>query len=203
MTIYYLYVKTHKITGLKYLGQTKQDPYHYIGSGTDWSSHLRIHGRTVHTEILLRTDSIDERNAWGRYYSTLWNIVGAPDDFGNKIWANRIIEAGCGPGRKSGFITSANTRELLSRKAAGRINSPDSNARVAATMRQHFSTKSQWNKGIQYPLNNAEKRAKYGVFKENNHSFGQPVPHKTCPHCGVSMDCRNYARYHGDSCNMK
>ena len=96
MTIYYLYIKTHKNTGLKYLGQTSKNPYKYIGSGTDWKNHLKIHGHQHITEILLETSNKEERNWWGRYYSKLYNIVNAQDDFGNKIWANRIPETGGG-----------------------------------------------------------------------------------------------------------
>ena len=94
MTIYYLYVKTHKITGLKYLGQTKKDPIKYKGSGLDWLTHIKQYGYNVDTEILLSTDSKQERNNWGRYYSKLWNVVAGQDDYGNKIWANRIPETG-------------------------------------------------------------------------------------------------------------
>lgn len=32
--MYKLYLKTHNKTGMKYLGQTKQDPFEYRGSGT-------------------------------------------------------------------------------------------------------------------------------------------------------------------------
>ena len=28
-------------------------------------------------------------------------------------------------------------------------------------------------------------------------------PKKTCPHCGKTLDGRNYARYHGDKCKYK
>lgn len=94
MTIYYLYVKTHKITGLKYLGQTKRDPFKYKGSGLDWLTHIKKYGYEVITEIIFITNNLQERNYWGRYYSKLWNIVSGQDDFGNKIWANRIPETG-------------------------------------------------------------------------------------------------------------
>ena len=57
MTIYYLYLKTHNITGLKYLGQTKQDPFIYKGSGKEWRAHLKLFGNLVSTEILLSTDN--------------------------------------------------------------------------------------------------------------------------------------------------
>jgi len=100
MTIYYLYVKVHNITGLRYLGQTKQNPHSYKGSGVDWEKHIKLFGYNVDTIILLSTVNINERNYWGRYYSLLWNVVSAQDDFGNKIWANRIPESGGGGGNK-------------------------------------------------------------------------------------------------------
>jgi hypothetical protein len=62
----------------------------------DWSAHLKEHGNDVDTIILLQTSDIDERNYWGRHYSALWNIVSSVDDFGNRIWANRIPETGAG-----------------------------------------------------------------------------------------------------------
>jgi hypothetical protein len=96
MIIYTLYVKVHRKTGLRYLGQTKQNPYTYLGSGTDWKAHLKIHGNDIETFILLQTPSKDERNYWGIHYSNLWKIVTSVDDFGNRIWANRIPESGAG-----------------------------------------------------------------------------------------------------------
>ena len=98
MNIYKLYVKTHRKTGLKYLGQTKQDPYLYLGSGSDWLQHLLIYGNDLETEVLLETTDANLRNYWGRYYSTLWRITTSVDDFGNRIWANRIPETGGGGG---------------------------------------------------------------------------------------------------------
>lgn len=99
MTIYYLMVKTHNITGLKYLCQTKKkDPHKYLGSGIDWTKHLLQFGKTIRTEILLETTNKKLLNDTGRYYSKLWRITNAMDDFGNKIWANIIPETGGGPG---------------------------------------------------------------------------------------------------------
>ena len=96
MNIYSLYVKVHRITRLRYLGQTKQDPRTYKGSGTDWTAHLLKHGEEVDTIILFQTSNVIERNLMGRYYSNLWKVTSAMDDFGNKIWANRISETGGG-----------------------------------------------------------------------------------------------------------
>jgi hypothetical protein len=99
MTIYTLYVKVHRKTGLRYLGQTKKNPNKYLGSGVDWSSHLEKFGDDIDTEILLKTTDWEELKYWGRYYSELWRVVTSMDDFGNKIWANKIPETGGGAGR--------------------------------------------------------------------------------------------------------
>lgn len=48
----YLYIKTHKKTGLKYFGKTtKKDPHKYHGSGKHWKAHLEKHGYDYTTEI--------------------------------------------------------------------------------------------------------------------------------------------------------
>lgn len=97
----YLCVKVHMVTGLRYLCQTSRDPFKYRGSGKDWITHLRQYGNKQHTEVIRECGSNSELNYWGRYYSRLWNVVGAMDDYGNKIWANRIPETGggCSTGR--------------------------------------------------------------------------------------------------------
>lgn len=90
MTIY-LYVKTHRVTGLKYLGKTTStDPYAYPGSGIDWSKHLHDFGNFVDTEILRECQTEEELSNWGRHYSALWNVVES------KNWANLKEEDGCG-----------------------------------------------------------------------------------------------------------
>lgn len=89
MTIY-LYKKTHKVTGLQYLGKTVRDPFKYNGSGIKWCSHLRKHGYFIETEILRECSSIEELKEWGRYYSNLWNVVES------SAWANLKPEEGQG-----------------------------------------------------------------------------------------------------------
>jgi hypothetical protein len=104
MNIYYLMIKIHNITGLRYLCQTKKkDPYKYLGSGKDWCHHLKMYGRSVDTHIILETTDWDKLTAAGRYYSKLWHITTASDDFGNKIWANIIPESGGGTGNGKTF----------------------------------------------------------------------------------------------------
>ena len=73
--MYYLYLKTHNVTGLKYLGKTNSDPFKYKGSGIVWSRHLKKHGNDVTTEILKECKDNKEVREWGIYYSDKWNVV--------------------------------------------------------------------------------------------------------------------------------
>jgi hypothetical protein len=97
MIIYYLMVKTHTVTGLKYLCQTKKsDPHNYLGSGKYWRLHLKTHGNDIHTEILKECSSKLELREWGIHYSNLWNVTKSNE------WANLKDETGDG-GQPKGF----------------------------------------------------------------------------------------------------
>lgn len=110
MTIYYLYVKTHNITGLKYLGQTTaKNPYKYSGSGVYWKSHLAKYGSDFTTEIIKECTNKEDLRYWGKYYSDLWNIVES------NYWANLKEEVGDG-GRQSEEV-----RKVIGEKGKGRI----------------------------------------------------------------------------------
>ena len=98
----FLYKKTHKDTGLKYLGKTTaRDPYSYPGSGVYWTHHLNTHGCNVETEILRECHTEEELVYWGKYYSKLWNVVES------KEWANLTEEAGPG-----GYWSEESKRKL-------------------------------------------------------------------------------------------
>ena len=90
--MYYLYVKTHNQTGLKYLGQTVRDPYKYKGSGKRWKNHLAYHGYDISTKILLVTESKEEMIDTAIFFSNLFDVVKSPE------WANIVAETGTGFG---------------------------------------------------------------------------------------------------------
>lgn len=93
----YLYIKTHNITGLKYLGKTVQDPYVYKGSGKRWLNHIKVHGHDVTTEIIGQYNTIEEFRFNSVIISEKYDIVNS------KEWANLRIENGDG-GDTSQFI---------------------------------------------------------------------------------------------------
>jgi DNA-binding NtrC family response regulator len=71
----YLYKKTHKITGMQYLGVTTQNPFRYTGSGLEWKQHIKQYGNYVTTEILFESENRIEIREKGLYYTCLWNII--------------------------------------------------------------------------------------------------------------------------------
>ena len=112
MTIY-LYVKTHRITGLKYLGTTvSKNPNNYKGSGKYWRNHIEKHGYDVDTKILLETTNKVELTKAGLYYSELWNVVES------KEWANLKPESGAG----GGYVAGSESARQVASKLKGHPN---------------------------------------------------------------------------------
>jgi hypothetical protein len=172
----YLYIKTHNITGLKYLGKTKRNPYKYKGSGIDWIEHLKRHGKNVTTEVIHECKDNAELNILGRYYSTLYNVTGAMDDFGNKIWANRIPETG-GGGDQSGPKNG-----MYGKTHALAVCEAQSNRMLGNKYGENWTP--------------TEEQLAKMKFRARNREV------KTCPHCGKNATGSNYTRWHGNNCKL-
>ncbi len=96
--MYYLCIKTHNKTGLKYLCQTKKkDPIKYLGSGTRWLRHLNVHGNDISTKIIGRFKSKEKLVEAGKKASKKYNVAKS------RKWANLRDEEGDG-GDTSKFI---------------------------------------------------------------------------------------------------
>jgi hypothetical protein len=143
----YLMIKTHQVTGLKYLCKkvTTSDSkaISYKGSGTRWNNHLKVHGNHINTEILAKYD-LDKINEFSQLcieYSNKFDIVKSNE------WANLIEETGK-PGTKIGVYCGKNgtfygkkhtfeTRQKISAANKGDNNvmrrRPDSLAKMIAT----------------------------------------------------------------------
>lgn len=107
----YLYVKTHRTTGLKYLGKTSsKDPHSYPGSGKRWRSHLDKHGYEFDTEILLESDDPVKIKEAGVHYSKVWNIVRDAN------WANLKPESGDG----GTFVHTEDAKEKIGKASRGK-----------------------------------------------------------------------------------
>lgn len=86
----YIYLKTHRVTGLNYLGVTVNNPFVYKGSGKYWTAHINKHGYDVETTIIFETDCLIELREACEYYSALYSVETS------KQFANLIPETGFG-----------------------------------------------------------------------------------------------------------
>lgn len=88
----FLYIKRHKLTGLKYFGKTiRKNPLMYLGSGTYWKSHCKKHGKE-HVETIwchLFTERVDVIE-FATFFSEFHDVVKSD------MWANLITEDGVG-----------------------------------------------------------------------------------------------------------
>lgn len=207
MTIYYLYVKTHNITGLKYLGYTsRKNPHKYTGSGTRWSNHLNVHGFDFTTEIIKECTSKLEIREHGIYYSRLWNVV---DD---KNWANLKEEQGDGGGcfgEVNGMFGKTHSPEV---KVAQGIRAVEQfkgksyeelyGLEKAVKLKKIRSEKMKGrnNAGTSNPMygkKQKESSKEIQSFRAKNRTKHE------CPHCKKLFTPSPLSRYHGDRCKMK
>jgi len=200
MDTYKLYVKTHQLTGLKYLGYTKQDPLIYRGSGKYWRLHLKKHGNQVHTEILFETTDKDKIKETGIFYSQLWNVVS------NDGWANLRIEEGDGGGkgrpRGCGDVRTpeGKTRNALlsSLKNKGRKKPNGFGEKVRA-----FMLGSKRNEDSKNKMRKAWTPERKLAQAELRRLQNKERPVITCPHCNKqSTNPGNMNRYHFDNCSI-
>ena len=99
--MYYLMIKTHNKTGLKYLCKTEREDYEkYYGSGKYWRRHLKQHGYDITTEVIFSSNNIEEFSNYCIQYSIEYDIIDSSE------WANLIIETG-----KDGILGYKHTDE--------------------------------------------------------------------------------------------
>jgi hypothetical protein len=88
-----LMIKTHNVTGLKYLCYTTTEGStydKYMGSGTIWKGHIKKHGEDITTELIFESTDYDEFKEEAIKKSEEYNIVES------KEWANLRREEGTG-----------------------------------------------------------------------------------------------------------
>ena len=208
--MFYLYLKTHNQTGLKYLGFTTKDPYTYKGSGTYWQKHLKEHGNDISTEILLCTRSFDELSDTGTFFSKLFNVAGSKD-FANLCEEDGNKNFGKANPNFRGHSQTEETRDRISRNNSkywkGKTGSkhpsfgklrPDS-VETAKKMAKGNIGRIPWNKGrIDLPKHSEETKRKMSEAK-----MGIPKPKIECPHCGKIGGKPAMIRFHFNNCKEK
>lgn len=146
--MYYLYVKQHSITKLKYFGVTrKMDPFKYMGSGKYWLNHIKKHDKKyIITLDVWGFDHIEDCCLFADTFSYINDIVNSPK------WANLISENGKDGNPKNYQITETTRKKLQSRTKEknsfyGKHHTPE--------MRKYFS---QIRKGKGRPHTEESKR---------------------------------------------
>ena len=142
----YLYVKTHNKTGLKYFGKTsKLDPVKYLGSGKDWSRHLREYGFDFSTEIIgFFTDEVECRKI-ARQFSIDNDIVKSD------LWANLREETLGGGAINDASIeklkqTQIRTQGGVMKNARSQAYSAEAKAKRLSTMEERYGSKMPFMK---------------------------------------------------------
>lgn len=196
-TTIYLYLKTHKKSGLKYFGKTVKDPFRYKGSGKRWLNHLKVHGNEVNTEILFKSSDINECRKFAIDYSLKNNIVNNP------LYANLIEETLTG-GDTSHTVNYQKSRSIMSRKAKKRSTS------------EKMSLVGSFNKGVPKSENHKSNISKSLLGRKVSDSVGKKISESKsgrpngkkgvkekriiCEHCGKDANGGNYRRWHGKKC---
>lgn len=178
----FLYLKTHKDTGLKYLGKTTQDSFEYKGSGIRWKNHIKKHGNNVHTEILFETTDKNEFAKIAKQYSIEMNIVES------KEFANMCIEEGQGGNTwdKRGRFVSEKTRKKQSESRLGVRKSEEhklalSKPKANTDNYKKPKTKEHKRKLVAHlALHNKRIRSPEELKKL---SEGQKMSKQKCPNC--------------------
>lgn len=161
MVNYYLYIKTHNITGLKYLGQTRQNPFTYLGSGVRWTRHLKKHGTDIKTEIIGEFSSLKELKAVALFYSELWDIKNSP------YWANLVEESGSGGDLRSGKIHTEESKQKMKIAHTGKKLTEEHKRKISQSCAGHIahnkgkSMSEEQRRKISESCKNAENSGKF------------------------------------------
>jgi len=189
----YLYIKTHKITGLKYLGKTTKNPIEYIGSGKYWLRHLKKHGNDVETSVLFKCENEEIFRKISFGVSKILDVVESNN------FANLMHEFGTG-GDNSHNIDYERL-SLLRKK-----NKNTWKLSETAKTNHSIAAKNMWNSEIGENL----KRKRYEGSKKQikDETYGPKLyghaknnyTNLTCPHCGKVSNVGNAKRWHFDNC---
>lgn len=204
--MFYLYVKTHNITKLKYLGFTSRNPHTYKGSGKYWRRHLKKHGDDISTNILFETDSYEELTQKGLYYSELYDVVNSDE------WANLKPESG---DSGLGWKHPPEVIEKIRTSSTGRTHSSSAKEKCRQSKLgkkqsiEHLQKLSTIRKG-RVPHNKGKPSPFIGIprtekCKENIKKgiIEMCKISKTCPYCGKIGYGNTMHRWHFDNCKLK
>lgn len=183
----YLYLKQHKITGLKYFGRTtSRNPFKYKGSGTRWGYHCSKHGwEHVITVDVWGFDTQEACTEFALLFSRENNIVESQE------FANLEIEDGIN-GKLKGTVSQYKRKPRvgpISDKHAAQLRANQ----LAWVGRKHSANTIE---KMRKPKTE-ETRAK---MKESAKT--KKLKTLTCPHCGKVGKGSGMYRFHFNHCSL-
>lgn len=219
-----LMIKTHNVTGLKYLCYTQREDHDtYLGSGTVWKRHIKKHGNDITTEVIYETDIYEEFVSHAKKLSDEYDVVGSD------AWANLRPEEGTGGDTVSGkvWITDGVHDKYMSRNDVvpdgwrmGRTNTKfvDPEFQREMSRRRHSkdldpsimkeaaqkANETKRLRGIVPDIAGDKNPSKRSDVREKlrQHALSRPVI--TCPHCGkVGKASPGMYAFHFDNCKAK
>lgn len=222
-TVFYLYVKQHQITGLKYFGKTiKTDPISYKGSGKYWRNHIKKHGREhVITLNIWSFESQNECSMFALKFSKDNDIVKS------KEWANLCFENGTDGGSR---ILSEETKQKMriaqqKRWAPLKKVKPPKQKRKLTEDHKLKISQGNKNKTVSQSTRIKISNSKRGISFTDNHKNNLKLNHKgmkgythdkttkakmsqsaqnrpkiLCPFCNKVGQISSMKRWHFDNC---
>lgn len=190
----YLYAKQHTVTGLKYFGMTRSNPFKYQGSGKYWKRHITKHGKeNVKTLEIWGFDDQKLCTEFALKFSKDNNIVES------KEWANLQEENGLdGTTSGSKFIVTVSrvgssnnfygkshnqeTKDKISKSKLGKKSSDETRAKLRISNKNRIVTD--------------DVRTRTSITLKNK-------PLETCPHCQKTGRGSAMIRWHFDNCRSK
>lgn len=220
-----LLIKTHKVTGMKYLCYTQKiDHEAYLGSGKYWIRHLEKYGNDIETELVFITEdyekfvqtAIQKSIELNVVLSDSWANLRLEDGVGgntvsNKMWITdetdemyiekeSHIPTGWHRGRsklKCKFTDIHFQREMSSR--SDRVKAGESIKKAWAEGRVKRDNSKCGTRGLNNPSKRLEVREKISAWHKQ-----KAQEEVICPHCGkkgkqgVGMRTKHF-----DKCRFK
>lgn len=185
----YLYIKKHKVTGLKYFGKTTGTEQFllkkYKGGGTVWNRHLKKHGteyvETIWYELFSDKDKLVE---FALFFTEEADIVNS------KLWANVKPEDGLMGGQKKGYLNGATPWNKGKKQSLDYISK-----RIKPQSEETKQRKSDSMKGKNRSPRSEEFKRKVSATMK-----GRPMSTITCPHCMKIGGVSQMKRWHFNNC---
>lgn len=190
---YFLMLKTHKITGLKYLcfhHGTDISCFTYRGSGKYWTNHIRKHGNYIDTVILLESDDKDDITKEGIRYSTLWDIVKSKE-FANLTIEDAQTTAEPLQRKESRLKRKLSIEKRISeigltpkeieakKKAIAIMHSPKNREKAYASIRNRYTSGNLTDKQLQRGENTKQRILNFGFTEKEKARGGNTSKRQT------------------------